>query len=424
MADTQTLTQTLLVKENATPAMKAVEVTSGERWDGIDVGVVNDVFAWDRCPAHMLSWLANHVGVDLWYDDWPEARKRKAIRDFPRLKKLKGTVAGFRGYLELVDVPLVDAVLPPQEGTYGEVLTGQARADWLALMPQMRLYRYRETAPVEEAEGFYDDDAVLDDDTSLGIDPAPGFNGTRAFIWRRGQEEPLRLLDVTYSADEVRRLERVQVAMPAEPSNAYNVDGPFETPLLDAEDERALIYTAHLASASMEITSEQTVTRLTPALTPIDVRYEDVFEAVATRADDTFVEDDTAWDEGLLFGVDDAGDHVYHRVYLLDPSVPVPDLEGGYDLDDHLYGLPPYHAILKVDLTEPADGGPEVYDDDEGYFVDLAQPRLERALEAIRRAQGDTDVIVVDSTSFSPIRLGDPWPLDGSIRLGQMIERF
>ena len=90
-----------LLPYNATPRMRAVERTSAERWNLPLSDILDAQDPW-RAPTHLLPWLAQTRGVDLWYDDWPEMTKRRAIARAPALQKLKGTMAAIRGYLDLV----------------------------------------------------------------------------------------------------------------------------------------------------------------------------------------------------------------------------------------------------------------------------------------------------------------------------------
>lgn len=80
-------------------------------------------------PVAWLPWLAAHHAVDLWFDDWPEARKREMIAqcagvstvypDDPPLGDLKGTLKGLKRYLEFVDATIIDRKAHPQRFTFG-----------------------------------------------------------------------------------------------------------------------------------------------------------------------------------------------------------------------------------------------------------------------------------------------------------------
>lgn len=81
-----------------------------------------------QTPVAWLPWLAAHHAVDLWFDDWPEARKREMIAqcagvstvhpDDPPLGELKGTLKGLKRYLEFVDATIIDRKAHPQRFTF------------------------------------------------------------------------------------------------------------------------------------------------------------------------------------------------------------------------------------------------------------------------------------------------------------------
>lgn len=87
-----------------------------------------------RTPARFLPWLAAHHSVDLWFDDWPEARKREMIAQcagvsmaYPAspLAALKGTLAGLHRYLAFVDAEIIDRIAHPARFTMGRAVIGR-----------------------------------------------------------------------------------------------------------------------------------------------------------------------------------------------------------------------------------------------------------------------------------------------------------
>lgn len=85
-------------------------------------------------PSRFLPWLAAHYSVDLWYDDWPEERKREMIAQcagvsirYPAspLAALRGTLAGLKRYLAFVDAEIVDRIAYPARFTFGRAVIGR-----------------------------------------------------------------------------------------------------------------------------------------------------------------------------------------------------------------------------------------------------------------------------------------------------------
>ncbi|MDQ0314853.1 phage tail protein I [Amorphus orientalis] len=73
-------------------------------------------------PSAFLPFLAAHWSVDLWFDDWAEARKREMIAQSAgrstihpgeRLAELKGTREGLKRFLAFVDAEIVRVVSHP-----------------------------------------------------------------------------------------------------------------------------------------------------------------------------------------------------------------------------------------------------------------------------------------------------------------------
>lgn len=81
-----------------------------------------------RTRAEFIPFLAAHVSVELWFDDWPEERKREMIAQcmgrsviYPgeRLADLKGTREGLKRYLAFVDAEIVRVVAHPTRFAIG-----------------------------------------------------------------------------------------------------------------------------------------------------------------------------------------------------------------------------------------------------------------------------------------------------------------
>lgn len=65
-------------------------------------------------PERFLPFLAAHRSVDLWFGDWPVARKRQMIADAVKLARLKGMRIGSVAFLQFVDAALRAAIAYPE----------------------------------------------------------------------------------------------------------------------------------------------------------------------------------------------------------------------------------------------------------------------------------------------------------------------
>ncbi|MCO5730079.1 phage tail protein I [Rhizobium sp. SSA_523] len=87
-----------------------------------------------RCPVNMLPWLAARHSVDLWFDEWPEARKREVIAQHAgvsvlydgELAALKTTRAAAARYLELVDATIIHKRSHPARFPVGRIVLGKS----------------------------------------------------------------------------------------------------------------------------------------------------------------------------------------------------------------------------------------------------------------------------------------------------------
>lgn len=83
-----------ILPPNATPLLRALEATMRARLF-IDHPIA-DLLDPDRCPAHLLTFLAWAMSVDVWRDEWPEHVKRARIKASLAVHRRKGTAAAVR----------------------------------------------------------------------------------------------------------------------------------------------------------------------------------------------------------------------------------------------------------------------------------------------------------------------------------------
>ena len=405
-----------------TPWERAVEKTSASRWK-LDADLIRRAQDPWACPEHLLPWLAYNRGVDFWFDDWDEMTKRRVIAEMPRLQKLKGTLAGLEGYLALISAPVTYATLPPADGFFEGELSTEDRVAWLARLPQLRLYPFRDAGELDADEAFFDDEFLLDDEDPDGSMFSVEASSETAYIWKNGAEEPLAILGQKAEIENGIVFDTVQVSVPEATDRLLPDEADLDDVLFD--DDKGGIVTVRLRQGFVAGSDALDVTPIPFSEVAVSTGFEPVFEEVALGLEDRFFDDDLCFDDedGPLFDEDRSAYHVYRRTYLLDPNAPAPVIDGDLCFDDHVWDLPPYNAIIGVDLCEPGDPDAFVWDGEDGYFDDPPHTRLERAIEAVRCAQGDTDTIIVDPVVFRPLTFGDRPRPDGSLKFGQMIER-
>ena len=90
----------ILLPPNATPLERAM--AGAMALLGTIPNPVPAVWSPERCPLHLLPWLAWALGVEEWKPDWPEAVKRAACAEAFAIHRIKGTQAAVERVLDLI----------------------------------------------------------------------------------------------------------------------------------------------------------------------------------------------------------------------------------------------------------------------------------------------------------------------------------
>ncbi|WP_368900343.1 phage tail protein I [Mixta calida] len=94
-----------LLPPTAAATERAMERATAEPIIALQADIVRDVKSPERCPAHLLPWLAWEFGVDYWDETWSEAQKRQVIADMAYVHQHRGTVSAVRRSLSSVGYP-------------------------------------------------------------------------------------------------------------------------------------------------------------------------------------------------------------------------------------------------------------------------------------------------------------------------------
>lgn len=95
-------------------------------------------------PAAFLPFLGWGWSVDLWDEEWSQARKRAMVDAAPLLHMRKGTAYVLREYARFVGAEITDILRPPKRQFVGAAMSREERAAWLESLPQVRTWRIRE----------------------------------------------------------------------------------------------------------------------------------------------------------------------------------------------------------------------------------------------------------------------------------------
>lgn len=155
-------------------------------------------------PAENLFHLAGHHSVDLWYEDWPEARKREIIAQYAGvstlypgtpLSELKGTHEAAVRFLEFVDAEVIAHIAYPARFVLGRSALGITplnhppfKARYLvkvALVKPLNAFVLGRSALGMGALRPIDREPILRAKRALIVSKAPETEYTVSFAWRR-----------------------------------------------------------------------------------------------------------------------------------------------------------------------------------------------------------------------------------------------
>ena len=143
-----------LLPPNSTPWEIAQSVISAERRP-LDAEIIRRLWSPQNCPEEFLPWLAWGLGLEVWKDDWPEAKKRDVVARIWKLKRLKTTPQGIRDYVNLVDAEVVKFVRPRDRMWWVPAMSETERAAIMARMPEIRIYPGPPVSDAGPAQVFY-----------------------------------------------------------------------------------------------------------------------------------------------------------------------------------------------------------------------------------------------------------------------------
>jgi phage tail P2-like protein len=95
---------------------------------------IADLMNPDTIPVALLPWLAWHLGVELWNDEWPERTKRARVKSAISIARRRGTVGAVREVLAAFGADIVlrewfQSHPRNKPGTFQVVLSVSGRED-------------------------------------------------------------------------------------------------------------------------------------------------------------------------------------------------------------------------------------------------------------------------------------------------------
>lgn len=404
-----------LLPPNATTFERAESLTSASRYPRPAEIIRNAVDPW-RCPAHLLPWLAWSWSIDLWNEEWSEERKRRVISRAVELHRLKGTAAGLREHVKLVDAEVRQIVVPPQRVFAGRAVSKEELDAWLLTMPQIRVYLARE---VGHGLGLSFVQQSFFGHAFARFDAGRALLGRAARLWDRGEETPLRIVDLTTEREARRALRIERVSIPGHAGGAAFVGRFFGHCYFNSVGQPARIVTYRQDLSYNHSTSSLSLRSARPSLDPVDVRSERISETGHAGAA-AFV----GRFYGRVFAMADRAEWMmYDRVVLNDPARASVKVRAWSFFNFSRLGIRPYTAKVVIDLKSRLHPRAAAVGRFFGHCYAMAEDRSAQtnANLAVRVSKAARDQILVTHKTMRLRTFSDGIPLDGSFRFGARV---
>lgn len=405
----------MLPASGTTAWERAVDLTSAERhpWP---VGVIRDVWDPQKCPEHLLPYLAACLSVDIWNPNWPIETKRSVVAQSIELHRLKGTLEGIRRHLKLVGVEVVDVILPPQGIIAEPAQTAEQRRAAMAGLADLRVYVNRQRFAGHGAE-FVSSGALVD---AVIAEPAdPSRLARRAEIVEGDVVTEVKWGQVPELAGPDAAIPVERITIPGRGNARTGIADMFLPDWSVVDDERqSRILTIGIDRAAVVAGPRQ----LSPSIDGLDV-VSVTPERVAERK---------PWDGasfmvgGLLGTVDDAELDIYDRWYIADRSASgqrraeVPSFLPDYSR----ISWPDYTAMFRLRRTFTGSFRSATVDGflPDYVFVEPASDPWSDIHAAFDASQALRDAIKFTTATKRPRTFADGYPLtDGGFAFGDMV---
>jgi hypothetical protein len=408
-----------ILPPNATPLERALE-SGGARAAGFDIANLLNAKNPLLTSASLLPFLAHEFRLDIWRTDWPDLKKRSVIRTAIFDKRLKGTLAGVRRYLDLLDATLIDFKVPP-EGYFAAPDIPRDELDaYIEQHPKVRILLGSERGTWGDVDGIIADHAFVDEATTH-IDDAGFLYGRKAVLSHKGVETPLRTATLSDTPGD-RAREGVTIEQVRVPGRgaAFSHAGEFavDDSFADAFDDPPRVYTYSLPRSYSHDASRLELTRVPVGFQPRDMRYRRESERGTDPAPTVFSEGFAG--EGFV-GVNDAPFLLADVIRLIDPTIPSPVVNSGSFSDFNRVGFPAHTAELQVDWRAKVPVRGAIFADI-SYAGDAPATaadttRRDELLDAVLASKRLSDRVLVTFQTRRPRTLNDGIRLDQNTRL-------
>lgn len=399
LPDSQTPLEAALVLSSATPAQTVAAVD-----------IAPTLYDADAIPEHMLPWLAWSRDVLYWDPASPIGERRRVAAESFDLHRRVGTLSAYKRLARYGGFAVIDARRPPDKTYLGAALTTAQRNAWLRQFPQLRIYPFRSNgiAAGSHCGSTYPNGAAW---------PATGDAvvriGERVYLYRDGIESPLVSADVQWQTQAQQYTSAKEARIPGS-AGAATWLGTFARYTADNGASNRLYRVAETGVYD-EPTATLRITAARPSLEPINVHYDAIALSGTARVDTGIflactraINTTSCAGYGFCAGFaasQVAGERIYRRLYLFDPSGTTPTRGRTTHLDATRLGLPAYHARLRVDLRRKWSGRVALCGRTLGRHPSAMRSasRISFARETLQPAMSARDRISINTRTHAPL---------------------
>lgn len=408
------MTDVTLLPNNRTSWEVAVATVDAER--PVPFEVAGAILNPDTCPAHLLSYLAASLSIDVWYEDWPETKKREVCRQAFRLHRLKTTVAGIKAHVALTGAEVLRVIRPPARGFRYGSMTDEQRKAWLESLPQVRVYPLYQRS-IAKSRLFFRRASIRQFRGTgwMRKTRARSLYAKRATYFDRGVET-----DVQISILEGGAVQQVYIGSTRKRS--WRGPGFYGSGFLEATDADANVVTIR--------TDENLgLAAIGRGVTPVDVRPQRVAQPRVAPTPRSFFGRFRSYPTGEAPGVLSVDDESYldgtslgrgrgkrfrlrsHAPLLIYDKISLHDPErlGGRRTARSYYGygrygIAPFTAELRirVPMTRPVRRSGRW--NGVGFRKAASMVPLNRAIEAVRVSKALRDTVLIDTATYGQVR--------------------
>lgn len=409
------------------PLERAIEDVVATSLEPIEPEKIKALWDPDLCPEEHLPILAHALSVDLWDDAWDTLKKRSVLRRWVTLEFSKGTLAGYRDFIEIAGGRLVEYLTAPQGFFVSEELTQQQWQGWLDQMPRVRVTFSHGQGEWIPPSALYLDNWFLDEDFEE-FDDGEALYGRQAYLRETagGDDIPLLLSRVYETREERVGYATERVVIPGDAGAAIILDDGFLedelTGYLDGDAKVPQAFSYALNRSFIYEESDLELTAVPVGYLPRDVRYYRVSDIGDALADAHF--DDWFIDEDKFITDDEGGKMLADVLYLLNTDIAAPLVDGISFTDVSRLDMSPFTAEFMIDATTILPWGEMVLDVtflDEDFIVDEDLTHINKIMDAIVAGKAKRDKILVTFETTKALTLGDAPRLNSGMKLGARV---